>query len=153
VLAAATGRGICAISLGDDAEALVAQLKSRFRKADIAPAGADFSQTLAKVIALIEAPGAPHALPLDVRGAAFQERVWQALTRIPPGSTASYSQVAKAIGAPAAARAVARACASNVMAVAIPCHRVVRADGALSGYRWGPERKQAILAREKQAKD
>ena len=87
-----------------------------------------------------------------MRGAAFQERVWQALTRIPPGSTASYAQVAQAIGAPKAARAVARACASNALAVAIPCHRVVRADGALSGYRWGPARKQAILAREKQAK-
>jgi len=152
VLVAATQRGICAISLGDDADGLVAELTSRFHKADVAAAGADFADTLARVIALVEAPGEAHGLPLDVRGAAFQERVWQALTRIPPGSTASYAQVAQAIGAPKAARAVARACASNALAVAIPCHRVVRADGALSGYRWGPARKQAILAREKQAK-
>jgi AraC family transcriptional regulator of adaptative response/methylated-DNA-[protein]-cysteine methyltransferase len=152
VLAAATQRGLCAISLGDDADRLVADLRMRFAKADIAPAGADFTDTFSQVLAMLERPDEKHALPLDVRGAAFQERVWQALTRIPPGSTASYKDIARAIGAPKAARAVARACAGNVLAVAVPCHRVVRADGALSGYRWGTERKHAILAREKQAK-
>lgn len=153
VLAAATPRGICAISLGDDADALTADLKARFPKADVVPAGEDFAAIFERVIAMIEAPGEPHALPLDIRGAAFQEQVWQALTRIAPGSTASYAEVARAIGAPRSARAVARACAGNTLAVAIPCHRVVRGDGALSGYRWGPQRKRAILAREKQPKD
>ena len=153
VLAAATERGVCAISLGDDPDVLIAELKDRFRQADVSDGGEDFRHTLDQVIALIEAPERPHQLPLDIQGAAFQERVWQALTRIPPGTTASYSEVARAIGAPKAARAVARACASNTVAVAIPCHRVVRSDGALSGYRWGSERKKAVLAREKQAKD
>jgi AraC family transcriptional regulator of adaptative response/methylated-DNA-[protein]-cysteine methyltransferase len=153
VLAAATERGVCAISLGDDPEVLIAALKSRFSEADLAPGDDAFAQTLAKVVALVEAPGDPHDLPLDIGGAAFQRRVWQALTRIPPGATASYAEIARAIGAPKAARAVARACASNALAVAIPCHRVVRSDGALSGYRWGCERKQALLEREKQAGD
>jgi AraC family transcriptional regulator of adaptative response/methylated-DNA-[protein]-cysteine methyltransferase len=149
---AATERGVCAIALGDDRDALIAALRSRFDQAVVIPADADFQDVLTQVLALIETPGAAFDLPLDIRGAAFQERVWQALTRIPPGSTASYAQIAKAIGAPKAARAVARACAANDLAIAIPCHRVVRADGTLSGYRWGPERKRAILAREKQAK-
>lgn len=153
VLAAATERGVCAISLGDDPDVLIAQLTERFREAEISDGGEDFQHTLDLVIALIEAPEKPHQLPLDVQGAAFQERVWQALTRIPAGSTASYAQVARDIGAPKAARAVARACASNTVAVAIPCHRVVRSDGAVSGYRWGSQRKTAILKREKQAKD
>ncbi|HVY33437.1 MAG TPA: bifunctional DNA-binding transcriptional regulator/O6-methylguanine-DNA methyltransferase Ada [Caulobacteraceae bacterium] len=153
VLAAATERGVCAISLGDDPDVLIAQLKDRFGEADIAQGGQDFQGTLDQVIALVEAPAKLHQLPLDIQGAAFQERVWQALTRIPPGRTASYAQVARSIGAPTAARAVARACATNAVAVAIPCHRVVRSDGAFSGYRWGSDRKKAILEREKKAKE
>jgi AraC family transcriptional regulator of adaptative response/methylated-DNA-[protein]-cysteine methyltransferase len=152
VLAAATQRGVCAISLGDDPQALIADLKTRFAEADLVEDGADFEDVLVKVIALIERPDITHHLPLDIRGAAFQERVWQALTLIPPGSTASYADIAKALGAPKSARAVAQACASNTLAIAIPCHRVVRSDGALSGYRWGVARKSAILSREKQAK-
>jgi AraC family transcriptional regulator of adaptative response/methylated-DNA-[protein]-cysteine methyltransferase len=151
-LAAATERGICAIALGDDADLLLADLKTRFHKAELVPAGPDFEQTLQQVLALIEAPAAPFDLPLDIRAGAFQQRVWQALTRIPPGATASYADVAEAIGAPTAARAVARACAANPLALAIPCHRVVRADGSLSGYRWGVERKCALLLREKQSR-
>jgi AraC family transcriptional regulator of adaptative response/methylated-DNA-[protein]-cysteine methyltransferase len=150
-LAAATARGICAIALGDDPDKLVADLKARFRDADISPAGPEFEALFNQVLALIEAPGQPFDLPLDIRAGAFQQRVWQALARIPPGATASYADIAKAIGAPSAARAVAGACAANPVALAIPCHRVVRADGSLSGYRWGVERKRALLLREKQS--
>ena len=102
-----------------------------------------------KIVAFVDAPGTPPDLPLDIRGTAFQHRVWEALTRIPAGATASYAEIAKAIGAPRAARAVARACAANRLAVVIPCHRVVRGDGTLSGYRWGPDRKRALLDKEK----
>lgn len=148
VLVAATERGICAILLGDDEETLRQDLGMRFPKAEIVGGAADFAETVRAVVRLVETPGAAFALPLDIGGTAFQHRVWAALRRIPPGATASYAEIARAIGAPAAVRAVAMACGANRIAVAIPCHRVVRSDGALSGYRWGTARKAALLARE-----
>ena len=149
ILVASTPRGVCAIALSDDADALVRDLQDRFPAAALHGGDAEFEAMVARVIGLVETPGLAADLPLDIRGTAFQLRVWQALRAIPPGSTASYTQIAAAIGAPAAVRAVAQACAANTLAVAIPCHRVVRADGALSGYRWGVERKAALLQREK----
>ena len=149
VLVARSARGVCAISLGDDPEALLRALQDRFPRADLVGGDAEFEHLVARVVGFIEAPRLGLALPLDVRGTAFQQRVWDALRRIPPGETASYAQVAVAIGAPASARAVASACASNPLAVAIPCHRVVRSDGGLSGYRWGVARKRELLARER----
>ena len=151
VLVGATGRGICAIQLGDDPDALVRRFQDRFSKATLIGADEAFERTVAHVIGLIERPGLSHELPLDIRGTAFQRRVWDALRAIPPGQTASYNEVAARIGYPNAARAVAQACASNPVCVAIPCHRVVRADGALSGYRWGVERKRALLESESSA--
>src|SRR6185436_14584399 len=148
ILVAASERGVCAILLGADAEALVGELEARFPQAERVVRDADFERLLEDVVTLVEQPERAVRLPLDIRGTAFQERVWQALSKIPPGQTATYSDVARAIGAPQAARAVARACAANTLAVAIPCHRVVRGDGSLSGYRWGVERKRALLARE-----
>ncbi|BAU93295.1 methylated-DNA-protein-cysteine methyltransferase [Methylorubrum populi] len=148
VLVAATERGICAILLGDDEEALRRDLAARFPKAAIVGGDAAFAATVAAVVRLVEAPVSAFDLPLDIGGTAFQQRVWQALRRIPAGSTATYADIARAIGAPAAVRAVAMACGANALAVAIPCHRVVRSDGALSGYRWGTARKAALLARE-----
>ena len=149
VLVARSARGVCAISLGDDPEALLRALQDRFPRADLVGGDAEFEHLVARVVGFIEAPRLGLALPLDVRGTAFQQRVWDALRRIPSGETASYAQVAVAIGAPASARAVASACASNPLAVAIPCHRVVRSDGGLSGYRWGVARKRELLARER----
>ncbi|MDC8758560.1 bifunctional DNA-binding transcriptional regulator/O6-methylguanine-DNA methyltransferase Ada [Janthinobacterium fluminis] len=148
ILVAATERGICAILLGDDPDALARDLQDRFPRAELLGAEADFEQTVARVVALVEAPEIGLDLPLDVRGTAFQQRVWQALREIPAGRTVSYAELAALVGAPKGARAVAGACAANALAVAIPCHRVVRNDGSLSGYRWGVERKQALLARE-----
>ncbi|GEP03379.1 bifunctional DNA-binding transcriptional regulator/O6-methylguanine-DNA methyltransferase Ada [Methylobacterium oxalidis] len=148
ILVAATERGICAILLGDDGEALVADLRARFPKAEIGPGDGDFERVVAEVVGFVEAPGRGLDLPLDIGGTAFQQRVWDALRRIPAGSTASYADIARAIGAPAAVRAVAQACGANGIAVAIPCHRIVRSDGALSGYRFGVERKRRLLARE-----
>jgi AraC family transcriptional regulator, regulatory protein of adaptative response / methylated-DNA-[protein]-cysteine methyltransferase len=148
ILVAASERGVCAILLGSDTEALVAELAARFPRAERVARDADFERLLEQVVTLVEQPARACRLPLDLRGTAFQERVWQALTKIPPGTTASYSDIARAIGAPSASRAVARACAANTLAVAIPCHRVVRSDGSLSGYRWGVERKRALLERE-----
>ncbi len=148
ILVAASARGVCAILLGDDPDALARDLQDRFPRAEIIGADAGFEQTVARVVASVEAPGLGLDLPLDVRGTAFQQRVWQALRDIPAGETASYAQVAGRIGMPKAARAVAQACAANALAVAIPCHRVVRNDGNLSGYRWGVERKRALLDRE-----
>ena len=139
------------ISLGDDPHVLVHELEDRFTKAEVLAPNAAFEALVGKVIQLIEQPQSAHELPLDVAGTAFQQRVWQALTRIPPGSTASYSEIAAAIGIPDGARAVARACAANRIAVAIPCHRVVRRDGLSGGYRWGVQRKQTLLAREAKA--
>lgn len=148
IIAAATDKGVCAILLGDDPNALVRDLQDRFPNAQLIGGDANFEQLVAKVVGFVEAPALGLDLPLDVRGTAFQQRVWQALREIPVGSTASYTEVATRIGAPKAVRAVAQACASNSIAVAIPCHRVVRNDGALSGYRWGVERKRALLDRE-----
>ena len=151
ILVAQSDKGICAILLGDDPEALVRDLQDRFRRATLIGGDAEFEALVARVVGFIEAPRIGLDLPLDVRGTAFQHRVWQALSAIPAGSTASYTEIARRIGAPLAVRAVAAACAANALAVAIPCHRVVRTDGALSGYRWGVERKRALLAREKNA--
>jgi AraC family transcriptional regulator of adaptative response/methylated-DNA-[protein]-cysteine methyltransferase len=152
ILVAQSDRGICAILLGDDADALVRQLQDRFARANLIGGDAAFEDLVAKVVGFIEAPALGLDLPLDVRGTAFQQRVWDALRRIPPGATASYGQIAERIGAPRSVRAVAQACAANTIAVAIPCHRVVRADGALAGYRWGVERKRALLLRESTAR-
>ncbi len=150
VLVACSERGVCAILLGDEPQALLDDLQRRFPKAALIGADSDFEAIVAKVLGFIEAPRAGLDLPLDIRGTAFQQRVWQALARIEPGTTASYAEVAASIGAPNAVRAVAGACAANALAVAVPCHRVVRTDGGLSGYRWGIERKRELLARERQ---
>lgn len=148
ILVAASDRGICAISLGDDPDALARDLQDRFPNADLIGGDAGFEAEVARVVGFVEAPELELGLPLDIRGTAFQKRVWQALRAIPPGETATYAEIAERIGAPRAVRAVAGACAANKLAVAIPCHRVVRADGGLSGYRWGVERKRMLLERE-----
>jgi AraC family transcriptional regulator, regulatory protein of adaptative response / methylated-DNA-[protein]-cysteine methyltransferase len=148
ILVAATDRGVCAISMGDDPDALVRDLEDRFPSAELRPGDDAFGELVAVVVGFVEAPAVGLDLPLDVRGTAFQQRVWQALREIPPGSTTSYAEIASRIGAPSALRAVAQACAANPLAVAIPCHRVVRRDGELSGYRWGVERKRALIERE-----
>jgi len=151
LLVAATDKGICAIRFGDDPQALVHELQDDFSAARLIAGDRDFEQLVARVVGLVEAPEQTADLPLDIRGSAFQQRVWQALRQIPPGTTASYADIARRIGQPRAARAVARACAGNGIAVAVPCHRVVRSDGALSGYRWGVDRKRALLDRERGA--
>jgi AraC family transcriptional regulator of adaptative response/methylated-DNA-[protein]-cysteine methyltransferase len=150
ILVAATAKGICAILIGDDPGLLVRDLQDRFPKAELRGAEPDFERTVAQVVGLVEAPRLGLDLPLDVRGTAFQQRVWQALRAIPPGVTVSYAELAARVGLAAGARAVAGACAANPVAVAIPCHRVVRNDGALSGYRWGVERKRTLLERERE---
>lgn len=148
ILVAATERGVCAISLGDQPDALMRELQDRFPHAELIGDDRQFSRIVATVVGFVEAPERGLDLPLDLRGTAFQRRVWQALQRIPFGATRSYREIAERIGAPRAVRAVAGACAANTLAVAIPCHRVVRTDGALTGYRWGIERKRALLDRE-----
>ena len=151
ILVAATDRGICAIQFGDEPELLVQELQERFACAHLIGADAAFEALVARVVGQVETPGDCRPLddlPLDIRGTAFQQRVWAALREIPLGSTATYAQIAQRIGQPQAARAVARACAANDIAVAIPCHRVVRTDGSVSGYRWGIERKRMLLERE-----
>jgi AraC family transcriptional regulator of adaptative response/methylated-DNA-[protein]-cysteine methyltransferase len=148
ILVAATARGVCAILLGDDPEALAHDLERRFPRAQLIGADPAFERLVAQVVGLVEQPRLGTKLPLDIRGTAFQQRVWKALSRIPAGKTASYAEIASKIGAPRAVRAVAQAGAANALAVAIPCHRVVRTDGDLSGYRWGVERKRALLDRE-----
>jgi AraC family transcriptional regulator of adaptative response/methylated-DNA-[protein]-cysteine methyltransferase len=148
ILVAATDKGVCAISLGDNPDALVRDLQDRFPQASLIGGDQDFEQWMAQVVGFVATPTHGLDLPLDIRGTAFQQRVWQALRDIPPGTTASYHEIAAHIGRPQAARAVAQACALNPLAVAIPCHRVVRTDGALSGYRWGVERKRALLEYE-----
>jgi len=147
VLVAVTALGVCSILLGEDPRELERDLARRFRHARITPA-AGLEARIAEVVRLIEEPRRVTALPLDIRGTAFQRRVWEALTRIPAGSTRTYAELARSLGAPRSARAVARACAENPLAVAVPCHRVVRTDGELAGYRWGVERKQRLLERE-----
>jgi AraC family transcriptional regulator of adaptative response/methylated-DNA-[protein]-cysteine methyltransferase len=148
VLVAATDKGVCAILLGDDPEALVRDLQDRFPRAEFEGGNPEFERMVAEVVGLVEAPGQRLDLPLDIRGTAFQQKVWAALQAIPPGKTATYTEIARAIGQPTAVRAVAQACGANPLAVAIPCHRVVRADGDLSGYRWGVERKRKLIDRE-----
>ncbi len=148
ILVAQSGRGICAILLGDDPQALARELQDCFPRARLIGGDKSYEQLVARVVGFVEAPALGLDLPLDVRGTAFQQRVWQALRNIPAGSTASYTEIARRIRSPGSVRAVASACAANVLAVAIPCHRVVRNDGGLSGYRWGVERKRALLKRE-----
>ncbi len=148
VLVAATDKGVCAITLGDDPDALVRDLQDRFPRAELKGGDAEFERMVAEVVGLVEAPGQRLDLPLDIRGTAFQQKVWAALQAIPPGKTATYTEIARAIGQPTAVRAVAQACGANPLAIAIPCHRVVRSDGDLSGYRWGVERKRKLIDRE-----
>ncbi|MFM0718948.1 bifunctional DNA-binding transcriptional regulator/O6-methylguanine-DNA methyltransferase Ada [Paraburkholderia strydomiana] len=151
ILVAQSQRGICAILLGEDPDLLARDLQDQFPKAEIIGCDGEFEQLIAQVVGFIEAPSIGFHLPLDVQGTAFQERVWRALREIPPGTTVSYAEIATRIGSPKAVRAVAQACATNHIAVAIPCHRVVRRDGDISGYRWGVERKRELLRREAQA--
>jgi AraC family transcriptional regulator of adaptative response/methylated-DNA-[protein]-cysteine methyltransferase len=148
ILVASSRKGVACILLGDDPNALVRELQDRFPKARLIGADSDYEALVACVVGFIEAPRLGLDLPLDVRGTAFQRRVWQALQEIPVGQAVSYTEIAQRIGSPSAMRAVAGACAANHLAVAIPCHRVVRNDGSLSGYAWGVERKQALLTRE-----
>ena len=148
ILVAASDRGVCAILMGDDPDALARDLQDRFPRARLIGDDEQFERLVAKVVGCVEAPGLGLDLPLDVRGTAFQQRVWQALREVPAGATVSYTDLAQRIGAPKSVRAVAQACAANPLAVVIPCHRVVRRDGALSGYRWGVERKRALIERE-----
>jgi AraC family transcriptional regulator of adaptative response/methylated-DNA-[protein]-cysteine methyltransferase len=148
ILVASSDKGVASILLGDDPEQLVHDLQDRFPKANLIGADKNYEALVARVVGLVEAPGLGHDLPLDVRGTAFQKRVWQALQEIPVGRTVSYAEVARRIGSPKAIRAVAGACAANNLAVAVPCHRVVRNDGSLSGYAWGVERKRLLLNRE-----
>jgi AraC family transcriptional regulator of adaptative response/methylated-DNA-[protein]-cysteine methyltransferase len=148
VLVAATDRGICRIDFGDTPQALRARLQSSFPQAELQADDPEFHKIVAQVLEFLETPGRSLDLPLDIQGTAFQRRVWTALQDIPPATTVSYGDVAKQIGSPTAAQAVAQACASNDIAVAIPCHRVIRRDGGLGGYRWGVERKRELLERE-----
>ena len=150
VIVATTDLGICAIELGDEPTALPQQVQSRFPDAYLRPAGDGFAALLRDVVALVNTPQESVTLPLDIRGTAFQQRVWSVLRQIRPGETASYTEIAEKIGKPAAVRAVAGACAANTLAVVIPCHRVVAKDGKISGYRWGVERKKRLLEREKE---
>jgi AraC family transcriptional regulator of adaptative response/methylated-DNA-[protein]-cysteine methyltransferase len=148
ILVAASDRGVCAIALGDDPDVLLRDLQDRFPRAELVGGDAEFEKTVAQIVGFVENPRRGLDLPLDIRGTAFQQRVWEALRAIPAGQTASYAEIAKVIGKPAAHRAVAQACSQNPLAVAIPCHRVIRKDGDTSGYRWGVERKRALLNRE-----
>ena len=148
ILVASSKKGVASILLGDDPDELVRDLQDRFPKACLIGADHDYEVLVARVVGFVETPGSGLNLPLDVRGTAFQQRVWQALQEIPAGETVSYTEVARRIGVPRAVRAVAGACAANNLAVAIPCHRVVRNDGSLSGYAWGIERKRDLLNRE-----
>jgi AraC family transcriptional regulator of adaptative response/methylated-DNA-[protein]-cysteine methyltransferase len=149
VLVAVTARGVCQIALGDDDSSLRADLMARLPAARQVAPDEELSRLLEAVVSLIDSPGDEHAIPLDIRGTAFQQRVWLALRAIPPGRTLTYGELAAAVGRPQAVRAVASACAANPLAVAVPCHRIVRTDGALAGYRWGIERKGSLLERER----
>jgi AraC family transcriptional regulator of adaptative response/methylated-DNA-[protein]-cysteine methyltransferase len=148
ILVASSIKGVVAVLLGDDPDQLARELQDQFPKAHVIGGDAQYEALVARVVGLVERPAVGLDLPLDVRGTAFQERVWRALRKIPPGKTATYSQIARRIGAPKATRAVAGACAANKLAIVIPCHRVVRNDGSLSGYAWGVERKRALIDRE-----
>ncbi|MGH7154293.1 MAG: bifunctional DNA-binding transcriptional regulator/O6-methylguanine-DNA methyltransferase Ada [Acetobacteraceae bacterium] len=149
LLVGATGKGVCFIGFAEPDDALMAELRRRFPRAEIIADDAGLAATVASVLQFIEEPRRALALPLDLRGTVFQQRVWQALCRIPIGETRSYSEVAAALGAPSAVRAVARSCATNPVPLAVPCHRVVGKNGALTGYRWGVSRKRALLERER----
>jgi AraC family transcriptional regulator, regulatory protein of adaptative response / methylated-DNA-[protein]-cysteine methyltransferase len=149
LLVAASEKGICAILLGDDPDELAKELQDRFPQADLIGGDAAFEQLVTKVVAFVESPALGLDLPLDIRGTAFQRRVWEALRKIPAGSTTTYSEIAERLGHPNSARAVGQAIAANPLAVAIPCHRVIRTDGSLSGYRWGVERKNQLQQRER----
>lgn len=151
VLVASSAKGVAAILLGDDPEALVRELQDRFPHAELIGGDPDYDAVIEQVVGFVDAPKLGLDLPLDIRGTAFQQRVWQALRAIPAGATASYAEIAERIGAPSATRAVAGACAANAIAVAIPCHRVLRSDGGLSGYRWGIDRKRTLLDQEAMA--
>ena len=148
ILVAASDLGICSIAMGDDPNKLVRELQERFANAKLIGGDKKFERMVARVIAFVENPSAGLGLPLHVQGTAFQQRVWKALREIPSGTTSTYSELAQKLGQPGATRAVAGACAANNLAVAIPCHRVVRTDGSLSGYRWGVERKKKLLDSE-----
>lgn len=150
VLVAQSERGICAISLGDDPDVLLQELQEQFSNATLIGGDANYETIVAQVIGFIEQPRPHFDLPLDIRGTIFQQKVWQALQKISPGQTLSYSALAQLIGSPKASRAVASACAANTLAVVIPCHRIVRNNGELSGYRWGVERKRALLEKERE---
>ncbi len=149
VLVAQSAKGLAALTLGDDRAALLRDLERRFPVTTLIEGGGGVEANARRVIAFMESPARGLDVPLDIRGTKFQRSVWQALRQIPPGSTASYTEIARQLGMPRAARAVAGACATNALAVVIPCHRVVRSDGGLSGYRWGVERKQALLDAER----
>lgn len=149
ILVAVSEKGVCAILLGDDPSELARDLQDRFPKAQLIGNDTGFEELVAKVVGFVEMPSIGLDLPLDIRGTAFQRRVWEALRKIPAGSTVSYAAIAEQIGQPRSMRAVAQACGANALAVAIPCHRVVRTDGSLSGYRWGVERKGKLLERER----
>lgn len=151
ILVAQSERGVCAILLGDDPEKLVRDLQDQFPRAELIGGEGAFEKLVAQVVGFVEAPQRGLKLPLDLQGTAFQERVWQALRKLPVGTTVSYADIARRIGKPKAVRAVAQACGANPLAVAIPCHRVVRRDGVLSGYRWGVDRKRELLEREKRS--
>lgn len=153
ILVATTEIGVCRIALGDDPDVLVSELEKEFAYADLVDGDEGFEELVARVIAYVETPAVGLDLPLDVRGTAFQLRVWRALAEIPRGTTTTYRDLARSIDQPAATRAVAHACAANPIAIAVPCHRVVRSDGSLAGYRWGVERKAALLERERKAKE
>ncbi|GKX53638.1 methylated-DNA--[protein]-cysteine S-methyltransferase [Budvicia aquatica] len=148
VLVARSPKGICTITFGDGPDTLLKNLQDQFPKAELIGSDPGFEQVVAQVIGLIEQPDTPFDLPLDIRGTAFQQRIWNMLRTIPAGTTVSYTQLAEMIDSPKSVRAVANACGQNMIAVAIPCHRVVRLDGDISGYRWGIDRKRALLARE-----
>lgn len=149
ILIAMTERGLCAIFLDDDPDFLVTELKNRFPAAKLNQANKEHEHLVSRVINLIETPGPCSDLPLDLQGSQFAQKVWRALQKVPVGSTASYKDIANKIGQPKSSRAVARACATNKLAVVIPCHRIVKSDGSLSGYRWGVARKRQLLTNEK----
>jgi AraC family transcriptional regulator of adaptative response/methylated-DNA-[protein]-cysteine methyltransferase len=149
ILVAQSERGVCSILIGEETAQLARDLRNQFPEANLIDGQGE--ELVANVAGFIDKPVAGLDLPLDVRGTAFQQLVWEAVLKIPAGSTASYSDIARQIGVPGAVRAVAQACGANALAVAIPCHRVIRKDGSLSGYRWGVERKRALLAREAHA--
>jgi AraC family transcriptional regulator, regulatory protein of adaptative response / methylated-DNA-[protein]-cysteine methyltransferase len=148
ILVTSSEKGVASILIGDDPDALVRDLQDRFPNAALVGGDSVYEQLVARVVGFVEEPSLGLELPLDVRGTAFQQRVWQALRTIPVGTTATYTDIARKIGSPKSVRAVAGACAANAIAVAIPCHRVVRNDGSLSGYRWGVERKRILIDRE-----